>query len=656
MNASVLSWRRDPDAVRYLVRAGEEKSIVETWRRYSEFQVLYKSLVQYLITMEPVVDFPKKTLFEIKSEAELEARRRALHSFLARIGKHRSPAVQVQFLRFLYGSEAEVRSVQAAAEAQGSPQHGAAAPAAAPPPPSSPPRSARDRSVSPKRDSAERSAVPKDPSAGALLEEKERDVAALRRELAGLEEKLERMYQYVPLQEDRAIVAEEGAAREVLQGKALDVSWLLDALLEDGWGRALLLDSCRRSVRELASRLERCDRDRSIFSRLCGEEGRPDFDFAALRIEPSVLAPHPSTVTRPLLPWAESLPYLGVGYNGGHVNQLVCDIRGVVKSERHRLAVAVEESLVDRQLAVFSLWGGRDGAELVMAAALLSSDATGPEGLTLSSLLRESEEHHRLGVFEAFQPLAKRRDELAVLLPLLQGAGTGVSETDPLLGTPHKHISLPPHLSTTQGRWAALWATTTACALASGPVASWPTLVPLLLDAGVWAEDGDKGAHANLDAVFSIAIAVQLGASLPAGWIFDRYGGRAASLGGALLASTGLLLMGLATYFPADLAWLLWLAYPVAMLGGQINSFGVFSFLWLLPEHQNFISSMAGGTAALSDMLVLVAVGLHSCCGLFIGQFFLVLSGLSLCSGVVCYAVGPSRSTCLELAASVLTE
>jgi len=43
---------------------------------------------------------------------------------------------------------------------------------------------------------------------------------------------------------------------------------------------------------------------------------------------------------------------------------------------------------------------------------------------------------------------------------------------------------LPAHLSTERGKWIALCATTAACSLASGPVASWPTLEPLLLDAG----------------------------------------------------------------------------------------------------------------------------------------------------------------------------
>lgn len=78
---------------------------------------------------------------------------------------------------------------------------------------------------------------------------------------------------------------------------------------------------------------------------------------------------------------------------------------------------------------------------------------------------------------------------------------------------------LPAHLVTKRQRWIAVWVAAVAMALSSGPVAAWPTLEPLLMDAGVWKDDK---AHANLDTVFGIATAVQLSASLPAGWIYDR--------------------------------------------------------------------------------------------------------------------------------------
>ena len=58
---------------------------------------------------------------------------------------------------------------------------------------------------------------------------------------------------------------------------------------------------------------------------------------------------------------------------------------------------------------------------------------------------------------------------------------------------------------TFRGKWLALSITTAACAVASGPVASWPTIEPLLLDAGVWK---NASSHANLDTVYSLSMAV----------------------------------------------------------------------------------------------------------------------------------------------------
>ena len=192
-----------------------------------------------------------------------------------------------------------------------------------------------------------------------------------------------------------------------------------------------------------------------------------------------------------------------------------------------------------------------------------------------------------------------------------------------------------------------------ACAIASGPVAAWPTLEPLLINAGVWK---NEGTHSNLDAVYGLSTAVQLGSSLPAGWIYDRYGGRVAALVGALLAAVGLVIMSVACFFPAQLSWLMFVGYPLAMLGGGINSYGIFAFMWLMPDDQNFVASLASGAQSLSDMLALVAVGLSSCCGVFIGEFFLLLSVMSVFAGIFCYSIVPSVDVVNSLAAVALSQ
>ena len=150
------------------------------------------------------------------------------------------------------------------------------------------------------------------------------------------------------------------------------------------------------------------------------------------------------------------------------------------------------------------------------------------------------------------------------------------STASPDYGAKHKNASqpiipVPAHLSTHRGRLVALWVVTAACSVASGPVAAWPTLEPLLLDAGLWRNTTDPTntdqAHANLDSVFNVATAVQLGTSLPAGWLYDRYGGRVNAIGGAIVAAVGLVLMSVACYEPASCSWV-----SISLMRGSMSS------------------------------------------------------------------------------------
>lgn len=122
------------------------------------------------------------------------------------------------------------------------------------------------------------------------------------------------------------------------------------------------------------------------------------------------------------------------------------------------------------------------------------------------------------------------------------------------------------------------------------------------------------------------------------------------------MAAIGLVLMSLSCYYPPSLSSLLYFGYPLAMLGGIINFYGIFAFLWLLPDDQNFIASIVPGAQALSDMLALVAMGLSACCGVFIGEFFLLLSLLSVLAGFFCWVIVPSLEVVNALATKVLAD
>ena len=123
-----------------------------------------------------------------------------------------------------------------------------------------------------------------------------------------------------------------------------------------------------------------------------------------------------------------------------------------------------------------------------------------------------------------------------------------------------------------------------ACALASGPVSAWPTILPLLIDEEVFAGEHQK---ASFDAVYGLSMVMMLAVGLPAGLAFDELGGRTCGIAGAAMATLGLAGMAASTAGAAQgLSPLLYLAYPLAMAGGTINTYSLYSFLWFLPEHQ----------------------------------------------------------------------
>ena len=74
----------------------------------------------------------------------------------------------------------------------------------------------------------------------------------------------------------------------------------------------------------------------------------------------------------------------------------------------------------------------------------------------------------------------------------------------------------------------------------------------------------------------------------------------------------------------------MFIGYPLANLGGGLNTSCIYVFIWLVPGSQNLISGIAGGANALSDAFALLAVWLSNEYGVFIGAFFLLLAAASL--------------------------
>ena len=70
--------------------------------------------------------------------------------------------------------------------------------------------------------------------------------------------------------------------------------------------------------------------------------------------------------------------------------------------------------------------------------------------------------------------------------------------------------------------------------------------------------------------------------SLPSGLLYDKFGGRLCGCAGAIVAGVGLFGMAGATSFPQHLSWLMYPSYSLCNLGGTVNTYSVYVFLWLV--------------------------------------------------------------------------
>jgi MFS family permease len=188
-------------------------------------------------------------------------------------------------------------------------------------------------------------------------------------------------------------------------------------------------------------------------------------------------------------------------------------------------------------------------------------------------------------------------------------------------------IELPSHLSTYSRRWASLVLVAVTGSFASGPLVSWPTLEPLLVEEGVWAGPDQQ---ANLSSVYSIAIGASLVASLVAGTLLDAIGPRRLGVWASLATALCLLLMGIAIK-EKSLNNMLWIVYPAANLLGHASRWDGYAWLWLLPEDQGTVASVVGAFECLSDSLSLVAIFLNRQYGIRLPYYFFLMAILTAC-------------------------
>jgi len=188
--------------------------------------------------------------------------------------------------------------------------------------------------------------------------------------------------------------------------------------------------------------------------------------------------------------------------------------------------------------------------------------------------------------------------------------------------------------------------------LASGPLQSWNTLEPILMQMGVFEGAGQQG---QLTEVFSIAVGFAAGGSCVGGLIYDRIGPKLTATFTAAVASV-LLLMLCASVSIRSLNWTIYVVYPLLTLVGNCNTFGMTAWLWLLPGSQNTVAAMMVSVTALSDSLVLLLVWAHDSYGVPLSVSFATMAALSLLTALVEFLLVPSKEENLKLAALVIEE
>eukprot|EP00949_MAST-11_sp_MAST-11-sp1_P001836 g1836.t1 len=211
-------------------------------------------------------------------------------------------------------------------------------------------------------------------------------------------------------------------------------------------------------------------------------------------------------------------------------------------------------------------------------------------------------------------------------------------------------IRMPCHLKTRFRRWMSLFFVIICTTIPSGPLASFPTLEPILIKMGVFAGPDQKQL---LSQVFSIASGLATISFFFSGVLYDNVGPRAITVGSCIAVAICMFLMHICILYE-QLNSLLFVVYPLLTLFGSMTLFGAYSFLWLLPGAQNTVNALAISVQALSDSLVIVIVLLYKNYGVSLGVSFQTLAALSLASAAATYFVLPSKEEHLRNANAIL--
>eukprot|EP01119_Soliformovum_irregulare_P021311 TRINITY_DN7070_c2_g1_i3.p1 TRINITY_DN7070_c2_g1~~TRINITY_DN7070_c2_g1_i3.p1 ORF type:complete len:404 (-),score=72.65 TRINITY_DN7070_c2_g1_i3:157-1368(-) len=142
------------------------------------------------------------------------------------------------------------------------------------------------------------------------------------------------------------------------------------------------------------------------------------------------------------------------------------------------------------------------------------------------------------------------------------------------------------------------------CVFASGPLITFPTLVPLLMDEHVFEGESQQRL---LTLSYSISMGTSYGLFFFTGMVFDWIGAKWSGVIGAVLTCIGFVGFALGVWFQGA-NYVLFLALPWSFEFGVLNSFSMYGFLWFLPQYQSLLSGLSNSSFQVAGGLSLLFV------------------------------------------------
>jgi len=191
--------------------------------------------------------------------------------------------------------------------------------------------------------------------------------------------------------------------------------------------------------------------------------------------------------------------------------------------------------------------------------------------------------------------------------------------------------------------WSRIIAVYLACILAPGVLPIWSVVQPLFTEAGVFGNscgDGELGCEEQeslLSLAYLTAFALMLIFTWPVGLVFDHMGPRSCSALGALMCMFAQIALVIAVEFPGSFSWLLFIGAIFADLGGMMNGFALFGFLWHEPERQGLITGLSDSSSAAGTLVALIFVSIMPFRTAL--MFMVLTAGIS---SVLCWFLAPT--------------